>query len=261
MGVEVKVGKDGNLYGTLSTKISIAETLYNNLVDLENGSEEDVPTPETQSADENVNEEELDLSKFVKEIIDGEVYYSYTYVEDNLTLQELVDKLYEFELQEGIKMFKPGVAIRGDKGIYEFSATTEVISDENVADDESIDLGEDWLTLTLTVKMPGEVVETTGEIVGDKKDGTIRFTIKDFTTPHELTVKTEEIANLLPLIILWTVGLIAIAFCLTMFFRDRKKINKERERLMKTGRDTTPLKEVEEKKNEEMTEGLEPEKE
>lgn len=209
--VMVEIKSDGT--ASLTTKVSLAEALYNNVF-LGGGNE--------NSSTEN----SLKASDFVREEIDGEVYYSYSETKDGLTLNELCRMLDTGNMDvtdlgsDSSLLKNTQIKVSKEDG-YIFTTNTVIVEDPSDGSASIPGMTDDWLTLTLTVKMPGEVMETNGEIVGDKKDGTVRFILTDLTESKTLTVRTLPKAPILPLI-LCGVGLIVIAGATVVFFVAKK---------------------------------------
>ena len=234
VGVEIK--SDGT--GSVTTKLSIEESLYRALAsaddleeDVEKGGENAEANGE-ENVEDATKENDFDFALFEldQELSNetGKNYYSYSITKDHLTLEDVVDELYTIEFGNGTKVFSYIQIQITERGHYTFELKTNTIDKEDIATDSLIQIPDDWFTLTMTIKMPGEVVSANGgTIVGEASDGTVRFNIDNFETEKTILVKTEPESSIIPLIIVWGIGFVAIAFCLTMFFVKRKKKEKE----------------------------------
>ena len=207
MDVGVNVMEDGT--ASMTAKMSISEDLYL-LISQDTGTED--------------NEESLDPSKFVKETIDGETYYSYSEIKEYDSYDGLIADLRTFEISEGMLLFDVVQVDKNQDGEYMFMVTTAIV-DTPSEDAVDMDLPDDWLSLTMSVKMPGEVTEVVG---GEKlEDGTIRFSLNDFSQKKELYIRSEVSRfNITRSVIVGVVGLTIIAIVITTHFRQKKRAEK-----------------------------------
>lgn len=193
--VMVEIKSDGTV--SLTAKVSLAEVPYNNVFlgsGNENGS----------------TENSLKAGDFVREKIDGEVYYSYSETKDELTLNELCSILDTGNMDvtvlgsDSSLLKNTQIKVSKEDG-YIFTTNTVIVEDLSGGSASIPGTTDDWLTLrlTLTVKMPGEVMEINGEIVGDKKDAMVRFVLilTDLIGSKTLTVRTLSKAPILRLIL------------------------------------------------------------
>lgn len=198
MDVGIEVKSDGK--ATMTSKIAIEEDAYEMLLSF------------SEDADESTGD--LDLKNFKKETIDDETYYSYEETQEFDSYEQLAAALSDTEATEGSKLFdKVEITTDGKKG-YDFKIVTASL--ENDSDMES--LGDDWLTVTMTVKMPGEVQETNGEI---QKDGSVRFVMNDFSANSTYQIHSEE-SNLQSVGII-IMGVAAAVFIVGLVLTIRKK--------------------------------------
>ncbi len=170
MGVEIK--EDGT--AALTTKLFMEEDAYKTLLSLD----------ETASEDPNVTTSgDLDLKSFKKETIDDEVYYTFEETKELKSYEELKNAILSSVDEDG-NMFSE-VEIIEESENYTFKVVTEKAdtSDAPVSSDN-------WLTISMTVTMPGNVVETNGEQVDEN---TVKFVMNDFTESHTYSVRSEPV--------------------------------------------------------------------
>lgn len=206
IGVEIK--EDGT--ASMSAKMSIEESVYNMLSGFGT-------TPSEDS--------DMDLSEFVKETIDGTNYYSYTETKEFNSYDDLIVELKSLEATDENNLFEHVnvVAEKGEK--YTFALKTAVVE---APSDGGMEIPDNWLVVTMTVKMPGEVTDTNGEIL---EDGSVRFDMTDFTSNTEYFVhsKTSSPLSLFPLImILSTIVFALIILIKIMESRQEKKEEREK---------------------------------
>ena len=199
MGVEVK--EDGT--ASLTSKMFIEEDAYNTLLAFDESASEDPNV--TTSGD-------LDLKSFKKETIDDEVYYTYEETKNFDSYEELKNAILSGDSEDG-KMFSE-VEITEDSGSYNFKVVTEKIDASDIPVESN-----DWLTVSMTVKLPGKIAETNGEQVDDN---TVKFVMKDFTESHTYEVKSSPV-NFGTKDLILIVAFFAIIIGLVAFLVYRKK--------------------------------------
>lgn len=231
MKFDVGISVQENGTASMTTKISIVKDLYDMMV--ANQSDEDVNievngyNEEEAVVEDGDEKQSLDLNLFVEETIDEKTYYSYSETKDYSSYDSLIADLRLLEVTDGVPLFET-LTIRADgNGGYSFEATTFEIGEDSFAGEEteSITLPENWLTLSMTVKMPGEVQEFVG---GEKlEDGSVRFLLTDFSEKETLFVASQvEKANVFKDVFIWVVGLSIISFVVTARFMPTRNLNK-----------------------------------
>ena len=200
MDVGVTLNEDGT--ASVTTKVSMSEELYLAMED----TDEDGPSKED----------------FVKEIIDGKTYYSYSETKEYDSYDALATDLTNSEAMGGTPLFDSVDIEKTKDGVYSFKGKTGVVNAEEVG----IEPSEEWVKLTLTIKMPGEITDYEGgELL---EDGAVRFTLSDLTKEHTLSVTSEvEQFNVVRSVIIWIVGLTIIAVVTITHFKNKKKRSNE----------------------------------
>ena len=174
MDVGVDVRNDGT--GSMTAKISLEESAYEMLVSFS----ED-PEVETEG--------DMDLALFEKETINGETYYCYEETKEFASYEELSAAMVSSDESDGVSLFKTVNIQTDDNGIYELKFTTITYDEDSDISGSGMDISPDWIKGSLTVKMPGKVIDTDGEIL---EDGSVRFTMNDWTKSSEHYVRSEE---------------------------------------------------------------------
>ena len=181
LGVELR--EDGT--ASVTYKLMMEEDAYNALLAFDSGDAEEGGEP--------ADEDEVDLREFQKETVDGEVYYTYQKTEEVESYDALGKLLVSDGDEEGVDLFS-AAEVKKEENKYMMQLVTSLVedSDGSEGEDSTVDgdmsLGSDWLSLTMTVKMPGKITETTGEQLDDN---TVRFVLDDFSEAHTLMVKSE----------------------------------------------------------------------
>ena len=211
MKVDIGVQINEDETGSLTTKISIEESVYEALVSME----------------EYENNEFVGSFKakdFQKEVIDGASYYSAEKTEMFVSYEELVKSLEEIELPEGSELFE-SVKIEKSGMKYNFTAKTAIIS--NVGIDphnefEETESEEPWIIVTITVSMPGIIKDTNGEKINAD---TTQFVINDFESNSEYYAYSSiPLAEAIIITVLLT-GI--VAFILFVHSHNKKKRGEE----------------------------------
>lgn len=194
MDAHVEVKSNGT--ASMTSKIAIEADAYEMLLSF------------SEEADE--SEGDLDLKAFKKETIDGEAYYTYQETEEFDSYEKLAAALTSKEATEDSNLFdKVEITSDGKKG-YDFKLVTAVME----ADESMGAVGsENWIKVTMTVKMPGKVTETNGEIL---EDGSVRFVMNDFTANTTYQIHSEESSTQTAGIILIAVAGVALVAGLVM---------------------------------------------
>ena len=196
MDIGVEINDDGT--GSLTAKMSIEESAYNELVSMGEIDEDDA-------------------GDYKKEKIDGKTYYSITETEKYESLEDIADALEDLECIDGSQIFE-NVKIKEKDGGKKFTITFETPVIENPTEGMGYGDEEDWLVVTLTVKMPGKIADTNGE---KQKRNTVCFTLDDFSDEaeyHAESVATSPVGT----IIIVVVG-VAVAAGATVFLLNLKK--------------------------------------
>lgn len=217
MGVVVK--EDGT--ASLTSKIMIEEEAYLSLASFDSAENEngdmgslDGIEDAGEGTEEEVpgEDESVDLSEFQKETIDGEVYYSFEETVEVASYEELEQMLIGSGDEDGVDLLSD-VKVTKDEGTYSFHAVTTAMEDADSS------MGTDWVKLTLTVTLPGEIVETSGEQIDEN---TVRFKLDDFAEEHELTVVSEVPAVSVGILVGAAVCGVVLVGCV-VFFVARKR--------------------------------------
>ena len=207
MDVGVELKEDGK--ASMTVKMSLAEDLYEMMLESEDEATEGEPEEDADS---------VDLAKFEKEVIDGDTYYSYSETQEFESYDSLITELQKLEVTDEVPVFNAVTIAGQEDGVYTFDVTTSKI-DENSMGEMSLPDG--WFSLTMTVKMPGEIQEFMN---GEKlEDGSVRFSLTDFSEKQMIYISSKvEQSNNLKYIVIWTVGLAAIAVVLYIRFKPKK---------------------------------------
>ena len=207
MDVGVNVKEDGT--ASMTAKMSISEDLYLLM---------------SESSGDESDEESVNINQFKKETVDGETYYSYSETKEYENYSDLIADLRKLEVSDGMQVFDAVQIDKSDDGTYIFKVTTAIVDAPSDSTGD-MEIPDDWFALTLTVKMPGKITEVIG---GEElEDGSVRFTLKDFTEKKNLSVQSEvEQFNVTRSIIIWIVGLSIIAVVVTMRFKQKKQDDK-----------------------------------
>ena len=220
MGVELK--EDGT--ATLSSKLMIEESAYNTLLSFETSDDfvdSDEEGLESTEATEDTDATEpadgkLDLKSFQKEVINDEVFYTYEQTMDVASYEELEKLLVSNGDEEGVDLFSD-VKIAKESNSYLFQATTAVM--DNTEETAGL-AADDWLTLSLTVTLPGKIVETSGEKLDEN---TVRFVLNDFTDVRTLSVASEvSVFGLTEIVVCAVCGGIIVGAIVFLIVRKKK---------------------------------------
>lgn len=213
MDLGIDIREDGT--ASMVIKMSIEESVYNMMTSFGGSSDTE------EESEDSLNPEDV-----TKETIDGETYYSYQETMEFASYQELIDALKDTEAAEGSSIFDSVnvVAEEGDK--YKFSFKTAII--EAPADsDMGMEIPDDWFTLTMTVRMPGKVTDTNGEIM---EDGSVRFKMNDFTENADYFVHSEvKSDNIIPILIGTIAASVLLIFLSFTVLGGKKKKEEEKE--------------------------------
>lgn len=180
MGVVIK--EDGT--ASLTSKLFIEEEAYNTLLSF------------SSEGDEVSVEGDLDLSKFKKETVDDKVYYTFEETKQFDSYDDLEKALMSNGDEADTNVFSDVEVKKSSDGEYTFKLVTMPMD----ASDVSMAGSDDWLKVSMTVTLPGKVVETNGETVD--KD-TVKFVIDNFSESKTYSVTSEPI----------TLGAKEIALC------------------------------------------------
>ena len=170
MGVVIR--EDGT--ASLTSKLMMEEDAYLTLVSFG-------PSGDGSVEEAGEDEDSVDLTEFQKETIDGEVFYTFEETIEVGSFEELEQFLVREGDEDGVDLLS-SAKVTQDGNVYSFEAVTTKM------EDASASMGTDWVTLTLTVTMPGEIVETTGEQLNEN---TVRFVLDDFSEAKTLMVQSK----------------------------------------------------------------------
>lgn len=230
--VGVVIKEDGT--ATMTSKLMIEEDAYlallalqsdNNVgesdgwLDEEGGTNEQEPMDDevvTERTEPESEEDTLDLTKFKKEVIGGEVYYTLEETVEAASYEELAETLTTSGDADGADLFS-AVNVKKDGNMYLFEAVTTV-SEE--AETESPFDAMNSVTLTLTVTMPGEIEETTGEQLNEN---TVRFVLDDFSEAHTFTVTSKTSQVDVGQIVACVICVVVLIGCGVFFVLSKKK--------------------------------------
>lgn len=229
MDLGIGINEDGT--ASMTTKVSISEALYEMMAGMENagGDETAEETPDNQDHEDDdtaSDEKEIDLDDFVKETIDGETYYSASETKEYASYEELAYDLIELEATDGILLFESVKIEKAKSSVYAFELKTAVMDKSSLESSVDMTLPDDWFKVTMTVKMPGEIVVAEGgEIL---EDGSVQFLMNNFSEAHVFFIQSEvELFNVTRAIIIWIIGLSVIAVVIFMHFKNKKKLSVE----------------------------------
>ena len=218
MDVGVEVKEEGK--ATMTAKMSMSEELYEWLASME-GSEPEEDVEPGENAEE--AEDDVDLKEFVKGE-DG--YYSYSKTKEYESYDALVVDLQKLEASDGMPVFESVKIYKTGKNNYVFEAKTAVLNTDSM-ESGGMEVPDDWFSLTMSVKMPGDVTEVVGG--KEQEDGTILYELKDFTSEKTFSVKSATpLMNTTAMIVVWVVGLSVIAVVTVLHFKRKNQLAQEK---------------------------------
>ena len=215
MGVEIK--EDGT--ASVTSKLMIEEDAYNMLASLGSSGEGGDVSEGDESADSGdasvPSGSDLDLESFQKETIDGKVYYTFEETVKVASYEELEQMLVSSGDEDGVDLFSEA-HVKKDGNSYSFQATT--VAMDNSASGMGSD---DWLTLSMTITLPGKISDTTGEMINEN---TVRFVLDDFSEAKTLFVVSEVSAlNTSEILVLAACGALLVVGVVVMILQKKKK--------------------------------------
>lgn len=204
---DIGIAIDEEGVASMAYKISIEKRLYDELLSHANeNSNTQEPSEETDAVNENVSDTSEqnpspnsvntvppNLTEYVEEIIDGNIYYSYTFARKEYgSYEDLAAELRTMEVLPGIPLFSIFTLSNENCESFTFYIKTTEISSDTLKNATSlISVPDHWMLLTLTVSMPGVIDENRyndGVDMTDLGEKAVRYTISDLTQPNEIFV-------------------------------------------------------------------------